>query len=151
MRATVLVGLAALTTVGCGDSGRGSEPASGENASSDQIRRDVERVWDDVYDASRAGDGPRLCGHTTPAYARRLVAAVGGKSCADAAGRAGKLVRDAVSGDAKPRYSSFSTKGRSATIRVTLPTADGPLRNRVRFRLVGRAWKVDGESGVDSK
>jgi hypothetical protein len=148
-RLAPLVGLIALTLTGCGeDKGRTQDSAAATGAA--QVRLEIERVWNDVYDASRAGDGKRVCSHATPRYARRLVAAAGGDTCAAAARNAGRIVKDAVPVGAAPKYSSFSTSGDRATIRVTLPAQDGPLRNTVRFRLVDGEWRVDGDSGVDA-
>jgi hypothetical protein len=135
---------------GCGETeSSSSEPTAGEGDSPAQIKAAVERVWTDVYDASRAGDGARVCSHATARYARRLIAVSGGNSCAQAASRAGKVGRDFVPAGVRPRYSSFATHADRASILVTLRTGGEALRNRVRFRLVDRAWKLDGDSAVD--
>jgi hypothetical protein len=147
-RCATLACLLVLTSTGCAD-GKGSTD-SGADAGPAQIRAAVERVWNDVYDASRAGDGRRLCRHMTAQYARRLIADVEARTCAEAARYTARVVNDAVPADAKPRYSSFATHGGRARIHVTLAAREGPLRNTVRFRLVEREWKVDGDSGTDA-
>ncbi len=147
IRVVTVTSLVVLTATGCAGQG-GSDAAAAPGPA--KVRADVERVWNAVYDAARAGDGKRFCGHVTSRYARRLIAATGKRSCAEAGRAAGKAVSDAVTADAKPSYSSFSTSGHRATILVTLPTDEGPLRNRVRFRLADREWKVDGDSGLDA-
>jgi hypothetical protein len=149
-RLTPVAGLIVLTLGACGE---GQDGASESAAADDpaQIRAAIQRVWNDVYDASRAGDGERVCRHATARYARGLVAAAGGKTCAEAARNAGRLVKDAVPAGAAPRYSAFTTSGARARIRVTLPAEGGPLRNDVRFRLVDGEWRVDGDSGLDAQ
>lgn len=149
LRIAPLGGLIALTLTGCGED-KGRAENSGAATGAAQVRVKIERVWNDVYDASRAGDGKRVCSHATPRYARRLVIAAGGDTCAEAARNAGRIIKDAVPVGASPKYSSFSTRGDRATIHVTLPTQDGSLRNTVRFRLVDGEWRVDRDSGVDA-
>lgn len=150
MRSAALAGLLALAVAGCGETeNSSSEPASGAGDSPAQIKAAVERVWTDVYDASRAGDGARVCSHATARYARRLIAVSGGNGCAQAARRAGKVGSAFVPASVRPRYSQFATHADRASILVTLRAGEEALRNRVRFRLVDRAWKVDGDSAVD--
>lgn len=150
MRPAALPGLIALALAGCGEGGGSdADPASGASGPA-QIKAEIERVWTDVYDASRAGDGARVCRHATARYARRLITVSGGDSCAQAARSAGKVGRDFVPAGVRPRYSSFATKGDHASILVTLGSGKDVLRNRVRFRRVDRVWKVDGDSAVDA-
>jgi hypothetical protein len=148
MRCAALAGLIALTLAGCG--GGDSDPAA-EDATPAQVRAEVQRVWSDVIDATRAGDGARFCGHATPRYTRKFVSEFGTTTCVEATRRAAKLVNETLTDDAKPRFSQFSTRGDRATIHVTLPTEDVPAKDTVRFLRVGGEWKVDGESALDAQ
>jgi hypothetical protein len=150
MRLAVAAALVALIVSGCGDEPASTSAAPG-TADREQIRAEIEHVWSDVLDALRAGDGARLCRHTTTKYARGLISAAGGHTCAEAARKTAALLGDAALGDATPRFSKFSTKGERATIHVTLPSDDGPLRNVVQFRFVDGQWKVDRDSGLDAQ
>lgn len=150
MRLAVLAVLVALVVSGCGDEQPSTSAAPG-TADRQQIRTEIERVWNDVLDALRAADGGRLCRHTTTKYARELIAAAGGETCAEAARKTAMLLRDGSPADATPRYSRFSTRGDRATIHVTLTSDEGRLRNVVQFRFVDGRWKVDRESGLNAQ
>ncbi len=150
MRLAVLAALVALIVSGCGDEQPSTSAAPG-TADPEQIRAEIERVWNDVLDALGAADGERICRHTTPRYARELIAAAGGETCAEAARKTARLLGDASPAGATPRYSRFSTTDDRATIHVTLPTEAGPLRNVVQFRFVDGRWNVDRESGLTAQ
>ncbi|HUR85560.1 MAG TPA: hypothetical protein VMY78_09455 [Solirubrobacteraceae bacterium] len=150
MRLAVLAALVALIVSGCGEEQPSTSAAPGA-ADREQTRDEIERVWTDVLDALRAADGERLCRHATAKYARELIAAAGGATCAEAARKTASLLGDASPADATPRYSRFSTKGDRATIHVALPTDDGPLRNVVQFRFVDGRWNVDRDSGLSAQ
>jgi len=144
LRLATIAGLCAATLAACGVSQ--ASTASGPAAGAKKIRADVMRVWDGMYDASRQGDGKRFCRHATAKYARGLAASTETDTCAEAVRTIGRYVREAVPAGARPRYSRFSTRGKRASIRVTLSIDGGPLRNDVRFRFVDGEWKVDGDS-----
>jgi hypothetical protein len=140
----------AIALGSCGDdNGGGGKAAAPTTAGGDSqaIRAEVQRVWNDVYAASRVGDGQRACRHATANYVRDLMASAQAKTCEKAVRSASKLLKKLPAG-AHPKYSSFSTTGQTARIRATLTTNEGPFKNDVTFRYVDDQWKVDGESGT---
>ena len=121
-------------------------PAATAGGDRQQIRAEVERVFDDVYAASRAGDGEKVCRNVTARHARALVAAFSGDTCEEAVRNARRSARGA-SLSARPRYSAFSTDGRTARIRATVSNGRRRFNTDLTFRYVDGGWKVDRSAG----
>ena len=103
-------------------------------------------MFDDFHAASRAGDARTVCRHVTAKHARSLVAAFAGDTCEEAVRNARKTASAGLL-RARPRYSSFSTDGRTARIRATLSNGEAQFRNDLTFRYVDGAWKIDSSGG----
>ena len=148
-RCAVLAVVLATALASCGgDDGAGgaSPPARTADVDRQQIRAEVERVFDDVYAASRAGDGEKVCRNVTARHARALVAAFSGDTCEEAVRNARRSARGA-SLSARPRYSAFSTDGRTARIRATVSNGRRRFNTDLTFRYVDGGWKVDRSAG----
>jgi precorrin-6B methylase 1 len=101
-------------------------------------------VANDFFAASRAGDDEQVCRNVTAKHARLLVATFAGDTCVEAVRNARKT--SAARLNARPRYSSFSTSGQTARLRVTFSEAQ--FMTNLTFRYINDVWKIDGSGRV---